>query len=31
MTMLVAPADVTRFPFRPGHVRDSIADVIELV
>jgi NagD protein len=31
LTGSTRPADVTRFPFRPGHVRDSIADVIELV
>jgi NagD protein len=31
LTGSTRPADVTRFPFRPGHVRDSIADVIEMV
>ena len=35
-TMLVLtgstrPADIGRFPWRPGHVLDSIADAVELV
>ncbi|MFE3648818.1 MULTISPECIES: HAD-IIA family hydrolase [unclassified Streptomyces] len=31
LTGLTAPADIDKFPYRPTHVRDSIADLVELV
>ncbi|MFD5425850.1 HAD-IIA family hydrolase [Streptomyces sp. NPDC127084] len=31
LTGLTAPEDLDRFPYRPTHVKDSIADLVELV
>jgi NagD protein len=31
LTGSTAAEDVRRFPYRPSHIRDSIADLVELV